>query len=76
MLSIKDLSTSQELDRAAMGAVTGGTGIPGFFQTNVANDLYDFLGVAYQKDATVITNADNHGSWVDNIVDNDKTVNF
>ena len=28
MLTIKDLSASQELDRAAMGAVAGGTASP------------------------------------------------
>ena len=54
MLSIKDLSASKELDRAAMSAVAGGEGFPSFFQYNYANDLYDVLGYAAQTDVTTI----------------------
>jgi hypothetical protein len=75
MLTIKDLSARQELDRAAMGAVAGGTGLPGFALTNTATDLFDILGAASQVDYTSIANVGNHGSLVLNIVDNDKDIN-
>ncbi len=75
MLTLKDLSASQELDRAAMGAVAGGNGVPGFSLSNYSNDLFDILGAAYQSDVTSIANAGNHGSLVFNYVDNDKDIN-
>ena len=75
MLTIKDLSARQDLDRAAMGAVAGGNGLPGFALTNNANDLFDILGAASQVDYTSIANVGNHGSLVLNIVDNDKDIN-
>ena len=75
MLTIKDLSASQELDRAAMGVVAGGNGFPGFSLSNYANDLFDIVGAVYQTDVTAITNVGNHGSLIFNYVDNDKTVN-
>ena len=71
MLTIKDLSASQDLDRAALGAVTGGS----FSLSNNASDLFDFLGAAEQTDLTAITNVGNHGSLVFNFVDNDKNIN-
>ena len=70
MLTIKDLSASQDLDRAAMGALAGGS----FSLNNNANDLVDFLGAAAQVDATAIHNLGNHGSLVFNYVDNDKDI--
>ena len=75
MLTLKDLSASQELDRAAMAAVAGGEGAPSFFLINYANDLFDIVGEVYQTDATSIANVGNHGSLVFNYVDNDKNVN-
>ena len=75
MLTIKDLSASQELDRAAMGAVAGGEGAPSFALFNFSNDLFDVLGAAYQTDVTTIANVGNHGSLVFNYVDNDKSIN-
>ena len=70
MLTIKDLSASQELDRAAMGAVAGGS----FSLDNDANDLFDILGAASQVDYTSIANVGNHGSLIFNYVDNDKDI--
>ena len=75
MLTIKDLSASQELDRAAMTAVAGGEGFPGFSLSNYSNDLIDFLGAAQQSDVTTIANGHIYGSLVFNYVDNDKTIN-
>jgi hypothetical protein len=75
MLTIKDLSASKELDRAAMGAVAGGEGAPSFALSNYSNDLFDILGAAYQSDVTAIANVGNHGSTVYNVVDNDKSIN-
>ena len=49
MLTIKDLSASKELDRAAMGAVAGGEGAPSFALSNFSNDLFDILGSAYRR---------------------------
>jgi hypothetical protein len=74
MLTIKDLSTSKELDRTAMTAVRGGTG-PGFDLESYVNDYIDFLGVANQSDVTTIGNVGNAGSLIFNYVDNDKTIN-
>ena len=75
MLTIKDLSASKELDRAAMGAVAGGEGAPSFALSNYANDLFDIVGTVYQTDVTTIGNFGNHGSLIFNYVDNDKSVN-
>lgn len=75
MLNIKDLSASQELDRAAMSTVAGGEGLPGFSLSNYSNDLFDILGFAAQTDVTSIANVGNHGSLVFNYVSNDKTIN-
>ena len=75
MLTIKDLSARQDLDRTAMGAVAGGNGLPGLALTNNANDLFDILGAAAQVDTTAIANFGNHGSLVLNVVDNDKFIN-
>jgi hypothetical protein len=74
MLTIKDLSTSKELDRTAMTAVRGGTG-PSYDLSNYVNDYIDYLGVANQSDVTTIVNHGNEGSLVFNYVDNDKTIN-
>ena len=74
MLTIKDLSTSKELDRTAMTAVRGGTG-PSFDLSNYVDDYIDFLGAANQSDVTAIANVGNHGSLIWNEVDNDKTIN-
>jgi len=74
MLTIKDLSASKELDRAAMTSVRGGEG-PSFASSNYVNDYIDFLGMANQSDATGIVNYANHGSLVFNYVSNDKTIN-
>lgn len=74
MLTIKDLSASKELDRAAMTSVRGGEG-PSFALSNWVNDYIDFLGAANQSDVTVIENVGNHGSLIFNYVDNDKTIN-
>jgi hypothetical protein len=74
MLTIKDLSTSKELDRTAMSAVRGGTG-PSFDLSNYVNDYSDILGVANQQDFTTIGNLGNQGSMIWNEVDNDKTIN-
>jgi len=75
MLTIKDLSASKELDRAAMGAVAGGEGAPSFALSNFSNDLFDILGFAAQSDVTTIANVGNHGSLIFNYVDNDKSIN-
>jgi len=75
MLTIKDLSASQELDRTALRAVAGGTGVPSFALTNVSSDLFDVLGTAFQSDVTSIGNFGNDGSLVSNYVDNDKDIN-
>ena len=52
MLTIKGLFSSQDLDRAAMSAVAGGW----FSPSDGADDLFDFLGLAAQTDATAIVN--------------------
>ena len=70
MLTIKDLSANQELDRTAMGAVAGGS----FSLDNDASDLFDILGAASQVDYTAIANVGNHGSLIFNYVDNDKDI--
>lgn len=76
MLTINDLPASDDLDRAAMRVVAGGTGLPGLAAlTNTSTDLFDFLGAASQVDTTSIANLGNHGSLVLNIVDNDKDIN-
>ena len=66
MLTIKDLSASKELDRAAMASVRGGSHDQNF---NFPNDLMDFVS-AYQADAIDISHV--YGSQI--FIDSDKTV--
>jgi hypothetical protein len=75
MLTIKHLSASKELDRAALGAAAGGEGAPSFELFDYSNDLFDILGAAYQSDATTLANVGNRGSLVFSYVDNDKDIN-
>ena len=62
MLTIKDLTTSKELDRTAMAGVSGGTGIPPFI-LNIASPVNapkfaELLGIA-----TSSTGAQTNTNW-------------